>query len=476
MGLAKKKMFGRSSVRYPNLQKLIDRGVLLPIDVAYAEAQSSSKGENALAEHAALLSLLRSGALVLKKDLIEDPLLASMIEKEQMLPKYQQSENKIIDEIIRLLSFPKKDETTPPLESLTDEQNLALINAKTQPLSLITGGPGTGKTYTASHIVEALGLPTILTAPTGKAAANLEKNINFPVLCGTLHSLLKIRTPLDYYREIETLEAGLVIVDECSMIDPLLFARLLSSIGPETNVVLMGDVNQLPAVEGGSIFADLIDSQRIPTTTLTRCMRSDRKEILELAQSILKGDAEDIRSIDLGFGAGDLETIYNNLWNQVKDRDFGSFRILSTLRKGPLGVDALNRFLFEKFCSNTDQFPIMIKKNDPKTGLANGDTGILMSGGKALINDQEFLLSQLPSYEYAYCISVHKSQGSEYEQVLFIVPDGSESFGKEVIYTAVTRAKKILEIDGNPEQIAKALSRSSRKYSTLSSRLHINLN
>lgn len=468
MGLAKNKMFGKAKPRYPTLQKLIDQGTLLKVDVAYGESQAISEKE--IAHHAALLALLRQGHLVLRKELVEDPLLASLIDEELVLPKYLETEDVLINQIHRLLSLPEKQREISEVKFLTDEQNQALQNALTHPISLITGGPGTGKTYTAQKIVETLKQSTILTAPTGKAATNLEKNIDFPAVCKTLHSLLGIRSPLDYQNEVDLLEAELVIVDECSMIDPFLFARLLSAIGPNTHILLMGDVNQLPAVEGGSVFADLIDAAILPTTSLSKCMRSDRKEILQLAQNILTNEIKDIRTINLGFGENDLEKIYANLWSYVKDRDFESFRILSTLRKGPLGVDALNRFLYDKFSAISDQFPIMIRRNDPKTGLANGDTGMITQN-KATINNREFALAELPSFEYAYCISVHKSQGSEYDHVLFLIPEGSDNFGKEVIYTAVTRAKHKLDIDGKSEQIKKALSRSSRKISTLLGRL-----
>jgi exodeoxyribonuclease V alpha subunit len=155
----------------------------------------------------------------------------------------------------------------------------------------------------------------------------------------------------------------------------------------------------------------------------------------------------------------------------VKDRDFRKFRILSTLRKGPLGVDALNTILHERFSKQTNEFPIMIKRNDNRTGLSNGDTGILRGDEAHFSGDRRFALHELPPYEYAYCLSVHKSQGSEYEQVLFLIPDGSEAFGKEVLYTAVTRAKLSLDIDGNPTQIAAAMSRSSGKSSGICQKL-----
>ncbi|MBS0628668.1 MAG: AAA family ATPase [Verrucomicrobia bacterium] len=469
MGIAKEKLFGRPSKRWPKLQRLVEQGVLLTIDLAYAATQTDSEEE--AVTHAALLSLARQGHLRLSKELFTDPILTKFARDGAALPKSEYIEDQIVAQIKRLLLSSPAPKTAPLLSHLTTEQSDALQNVLSHPLSIITGGPGTGKTFTAAQIVKGLQATTILTAPTGKAASHLESQIDHPVRSGTLHSLLEVRGPLDYAKEVTPLDAELIIVDECSMIDPPLFARLLTAIGPDTRLVLMGDRNQLPAVEGGSIFADLIESNQIPTAELTKCMRSDRNEILNLAKAILDGTAEEIRTIDLGFADKDIESIYQRLWNHVKDRDFNRFRILSTLRKGPLGVDALNTYLFEKFSKITTQFPIMIRRNDSRTGLSNGDTGILKGQTATFSAGQQFSIHELPPFEYAYCISVHKSQGSEYEQVLFLVPDGSEAFGKEVLYTAVTRAKLKLEIDGNAEQIRAALSRSSGKISGICQKL-----
>ncbi len=473
MGLAKEKLFGtRKKTR---LERFVERGTLLEIDLAYARMQSPNGDEEELATHAALLMLLRQGHTRLAKESITDQELASLVQEGASLPKYAHFENQTVHHIGRLLSFPPQEGVATVNPQATDEQNQAIQNALRYPISLITGGPGTGKTFTASQIVQALDTKTLLTAPTGKAAAHLESKVDLPVEAATLHSLLGVRSPLDYTKEVLPLNADLVIVDECSMIDPPLFSRLLSAIGPRTSLVLMGDVNQLPAVEGGSVFADLIASKVIPMTTLTKCMRSDRTEILDVAQSILEGKAQDLRNIDLGFSTGDIETIYAKLWEHSKAQDFSKFRILSTLRKGPIGVDALNAFFFEKFSQNTDEFPIMIRRNDSRTGLCNGDTGLLIKGKEARFSDGRiFLVEELPPYDYAYCISVHKSQGSEYDHVLLLVPDGSEAFGKEVLYTAVTRAKTTLEIDGNPTQITAALQRSSGKISGIRDRLSSN--
>ncbi|NGX39821.1 MAG: RecBCD enzyme subunit RecD [Chlamydiae bacterium] len=489
LGFAKKKLFGVGKKSL--LKALVEKGVFLPLDLFYAKQQK----EHAPL-HALLFAMARKGHLcvTIKKgeiapplsELASDPqslsalqtLLHEVPEGTYSLPRMAALEESIAHGILRLLSFPSKEITASLHPEMTEEQALGLHNALTSPFSLITGGPGTGKTYTAKQIAAAFRQAgrekILLTAPTGKAASHL--GASFPdAESGTLHSFLRC------LEEGETLDADLIIVDESSMIDPLLFSELLGGVGPETALVLMGDADQLPAVEGGSLFADLIEEEEIeiPRIHLTKSHRSDRREILDLAASIVSGEPIPLCNIDLGFASRDLETIYTKLWEHTKSlfptdwlQNQNSFQILSTLRKGPLGSEALNHFFYEKFAKVTDQFPIMIIRNDIQTGLSNGDMGVLFGKEKALFpTGKEISYSSLPPYEYAYCISVHKSQGSEYDHVLFLVPEGSEAFGREVLYTAVTRARNKLEIDGDPRQIASALSRSSRKHSTLRERL-----
>lgn len=470
MGLAKNKLFGEKKSKWPLLSQLVKEKILLQMDLRYAELQVPDGTEKEAAIYAALFAMARKGHLYMDKTNVYElsPQLASFIpeEKRYYLPKFSHFEEEIVKHVKRLLSYKKQQRKMDPIEGLTDEQNQAVTNALSHPFSLITGGPGTGKTHTASAIVKAFNTSTILAAPTGKAAAHLKSKMPNGIEAKTLHSLLKVSGPWSYQKEVKPLKASLVIVDECSMIEPALFARLLEAIAPETTLVLMGDIHQLPAVQGGTIFADLISSNKVPITTLTKCMRSDRKEILDLAQSVLQGDGENMINIDLGFNQKDVNIIYEKLWNHVKKQNLEGFRILSTLRKGPLGVDALNALLYDKFSKTEDRFPIMITRNAPQMDLYNGDTGILVKDSHAIFLGKEPIsLSELPPFEYAYCISVHKSQGSEYDHVLFLVPDGSEAFGREVLYTAITRAKSKLEIDGNSEEIKKALKQTATKVS-----------
>jgi exodeoxyribonuclease V alpha subunit len=283
----------------------------------------------------------------------------------------------------------------------------------------------------------------------------------------------------------------LLLVDECSMIDAALFARLMRSVQGKTHLVLVGDPYQLPAVEGGSFFADLIASHALPTTFLTRPLRFGKSALVELAQAILEGKGDRIPFIPL---PDDMEW----LWEKVKGHfpkphaappesieGLNRFRILSALRRGPMGVEALNDYLMHRFQSlgkGGDYFaaPIMIARNDVRTGLCNGEMGLLIhqigsyEGDYALFEGGKRLpRAALPRFEYAYATSVHKSQGSEYDEVLVLLPEGSEAFGRELLYTAATRAKERLEIAGDPARIALMLKQLSGKISGVSEKLQV---
>ncbi len=418
---------------------------------------------------------------------------------------------------------------------LNREQKQAIAKAVQYSVSLLTGGPGTGKTFTASELVKTCissldekqkeQFRIILTAPTGKAATQLEGNLrkNFGMhiqLCsGTLHSILGIREN-NFEEETLPLFADLIIVDECSMIDAKIFSRLLSSIQEGTRLILIGDKNQLPAVEAGSVFADLLDAEIYPATHLTECLRSDRLEILTLAQNIQEGNAQaalefleknpDIKWIDLEEKEKVPSQFLADLWCEYKDRfpDFftvepsseeilshlGTFNILSCMRQGPLGANAFNHYFIGQYLKNASPnswwvAPIMITRNDYELELYNGDLGFLVrkitpdfSLKQLHIDNYAIFQSRngglkrisalaLPAFEYSYCLSVHKSQGSEYNEVLILFPTGSELFGREVLYTAVTRAKRKVSLAGNRELLLQAIHAKSRKTSGIPVRL-----
>ncbi len=392
-------------------------------------------------------------------------------------------ETQILENLHRLSRHSSSFKYAALPEGLTTEQAQALDITLSHSFSLITGGPGTGKTFVAKAIVQAMGpqAHVILTAPTGKAASRL-KQLNPTTTCGTLHAILGIRSERDLTLEGGFLQADLIIVDESSMIDLRLFAYFLRSIQTGTKVVLMGDGDQLPPVESGSIFFDLVG--RAPTAYLTRSMRSDRKEILDLAASIKQGRNEIacLTECDILKIAEENFPPSSDEGSSVKD--FERFRMLSSLREGPFGVRTLNQRIFDhmKQTARGKVFtvPILFIRTDYVQGVYNGETGVLVYvQGKAvyaLIPEKEGSLRKipvfhLPPYEYAYCLSIHKSQGSEFDKVLLFIPPGSEVFGREILYTGVTRARYEVQICSTPEVLNKTLTNLSRKKSGIPERI-----
>lgn len=501
--------------KWPFLWQLVESGHLLTIDYAFAEY---AKSEEEAALLAALMAFHRLGHLCLKIEKeeifpslelltpepkewekrirsVEGSPLAVREDNRFYLPKLWKYEQQFIQEIERLLKMPSRECGSHSFnEQLTPEQRHAVQNALCHPLSLVAGGPGTGKSFTAIQIAQAFlqeGKNAIfLAAPTGKAAANLEKRLP-GIHSSTLHALLELRSSKDLQKSPPWIHVDLLIVDECSMVDGALFAHLMKAVQGNTHLVLMGDPFQLPAVEGGSFFADLITCKNIPSTFLTRPLRFGKSALIELSQAILEGKGDRVPFIPL---PDDEEW----LWEKVRAHfpkpcalppenieGLNRFRLLSALRRGPMGVETLNEWLVRRFQSLGkvgDYFaaPIMIGRNDVRTGLCNGEMGLLVheigsyEGDYALFEGGKCLpRAQLPRFEYAYAISVHKSQGSEYDEVLVLLPEGAEAFGRELLYTAATRAKERLEIAGDPARIALMLRQLSGKISGVREKLGI---
>lgn len=343
------------------------------------------------------------------------------------------------------------------LDGLQPEQQTALLAAAKSSLTLITGGPGTGKTYTASRLIKAIqGHPKIiLAAPTGKAASHLQKTLGLDVPAKTLHAWLS---------KSSLLEADLIVVDEASMIDVQMMARLFAAVPSGARLVLLGDKYQLPPVESGGVFADLC-AFHPNTVELKTCLRTDLKEIIDLAVSVKAGDNILEHSNRL---VGD--PLHYLMQEISKDPNF---RVLSPLRHGPFGVETLNALIYKTLPFGP--IPIIITANDYKLELFNGETGVLHRQSKEgplkvgdyalFANGRRVPALLLPRYEYAYCMSVHKSQGSEFERVFLLLPDGAEKFGREVLYTGITRAKKELRFWGKDEIILQILQKECRRLS-----------
>lgn len=447
------------------------------------------------------------------------------------LQKNAQIESSIVEHLQRLqLATPMLELSAyTPDTRLNDEQSLAVEKGISSLLFFLTGGPGTGKTFTASFLikacVEAAGpleeFSVIVAAPTGKAAFHLGSSLRLQLpshvslRVGTIHHLLGKRR--DEEEELNVVCADLILVDESSMIDAPLFESFLSAIPSGCRVVFIGDKNQLPPVESGSIFADLVDSALLPSVELITSVRTDSKALLSIASRIIKGEEEGLietlqqESAWIDLERCDEEPLFDRLWQEYGDRftlflseqelhalpleqclalGKGHFAILSCIRKGELGIEAINQQCYQRVMQSAPfdawvLIPILITANHHDCDLYNSDQGVLLikKGGSPSCLDNTVLfpsheggvrtipLGSLRSFSFNYALSVHKSQGSEYEEVLILAPPGSEVFGREVLYTAVTRAKRKMVIASTQDLLLKTVRRTSRRWSGLQARL-----
>jgi exodeoxyribonuclease V alpha subunit len=551
-----------------SLSSFLDAGVLVPLDLFFAErVLSEEAGQRP--EHTAFLAVsfavFRQGHLAFSLEKMEETLktlpakcafdvqgLAQMVrhgaeslppccakvvqESEGMF--YMQKNGAYEQEIalhIRRLTragLPPISLADPP-GLLNTEQKAALENAAAHPMSLLFGGPGTGKTYTAAQVIHAFlaqdrehKMRIAIAAPTGKAVAQLDAYLRHHftddkrIRLGTCHALLGLKKETTGEPERNILFADLLLIDECSMIDVHVFTRLLASVLEGTRVILVGDPDQLPAVEAGSIFADLVtcaeESGLLPFAKLKRSLRSDRDEILSFAESIRRGNVEGVRHsldaspsdaivrVDVELKEPRAKKVHQYLYDAFKDQFISffahepastelntDFRLLSCMRQGPFGVDTLNSFFAAQFLKEAKEhsgwaIPILITRSDYGLQLFNGDAGFLIKRISSSLSlteasKEEYALFParaqkipalaLPAFEWGYCLSVHKSQGSEYDEVFVLIPEGSHVFGREVLYTAATRARRRVRIAGSLEQIEKVVQNSARKISGLSARL-----
>ena len=348
--------------------------------------------------------------------------------------------------------------------NLNEGQINAVVMGLSEGVMCLTGGPGTGKSYVIGEIVKRFGGSVCVCAPTGKAVSLLREKLDCEV--GTLHGALGIKGGKDILFGRKKLDYEMIIVDECSMIDVGLWATLFRNVKRGTRLILVGDHDQLPPVEAGTVFGELchyMKERERGYAHLGECMRSDRNEVLEMAKAVRQGKIIEY---------GKLERKVEEWKKEFKK---GGFRILSCLRRGLFGVEAINELMW-----GDGEIPIMITRTDKRMELSNGEMGILIkkNEGRALgkddvavFGDREFPAVLLPEFELAYCLSVHKSQGSEFDRVVLLVPKGAEVFGREILYTGITRAREEVKVLGDEGVVEECLKGSAEKMSGIRRRL-----
>jgi exodeoxyribonuclease V alpha subunit len=418
-------------------------------------------------------------------------------------------ETTILNHIQRLLSARpalRVDTSSLALPPQLNERQADVVrHALGHSLTIVTGGPGTGKTFTAGHVIKILAqlrpaaacLRVKIAAPTGKAADRLAQTVGamdqLEIESLTLHRLLSLQPGRNRLFEKRSILADLIVVDEASMIDASLFAHLLAAVSMGSRLILLGDADQLPPINGGGVFADLAEGIAIH---LDQCHRTKEENIQNIYEAARIGDVNALYTI--------LEPLPNNIieWAEpmlgplifdgrpsipeLFDR-FDRLRLISPLRKGQFGVDAINAAILRRQQQKLsfDQWwaaPIILTNNDSSLQLYNGSPGIVVGryrGGTIPYGNEEtilgdgrvFLLNQLPGYEFAFALSIHKSQGSEYEEVVCCLPHGSEEFAREALYTAVTRAKRLVRLAGDRDVLDSMLGARSRQENGLLERM-----
>ncbi|RJX19005.1 MAG: hypothetical protein C4575_09525 [Desulforudis sp.] len=396
------------------------------------------------------------------------------------------------------------------LNGLDKDQQRALSLALEQKVLVLTGGPGTGKTFTVNHILAAAGFEphdVALAAPTGKAARRMSETC-FGRQASTIHRLLEYsRTLRDFQRNQRfPLDQKLIIIDEASMIDAPLLAGLLAAVRPEARLILVGDKDQLPSVGPGNVFRDLIASRCLPVAELTQIHRQSEHSWIPVnarrinaGQALVQDPASEDFFVEFCDTAEEARAAVIRLAVETIPQKFGlspaDVQLLCPQKKGPLGVFELNDELqsllnppapgqeaFKGFRANDK---VIHLRNNYELEVMNGETGTVAAiaakngGAKAVRVDYgdrvvDYQGEDLDDLGLAYALTVHKSQGSEWPAV--IVPVHSHNafmLDRNLFYTAVTRGKRLVWVVANQRGLERAIKNNAaqRRYTSLALRL-----
>ena len=453
-------------------------------------------------------------------------------------------------------------------------QKIAAVTALLKQFCVISGGPGTGKTFTIAKIlallveqVQNVKYQILLATPTGKAAARLTVSLNnakahlncsdlvknaIPQDAYTIHRMLRVKrgSPYFHFNRENPLSADAVIIDEASMVDLALMSKLVQALPDTSKLVLIGDKDQLASVEAGAVLGDICDRNHTHGFSLNFCQQiqeltGDRikpsnemgnskpglhNTIVHLVKSYRFPETSSIGGLSRAVNLGDHKKALNllkannrqirlktagsphDLLRTLKDKiitgyreylianepgraieQFNRFKLLCALKTGPLGVNAINRLVEQVLSHNkliqidhlndTPWYkgrPVMITSNDYQLGLFNGDIGITLPDLESRGNElyvffpgasgdlRRFSPHVLPEHETVYAMTVHKSQGSEFENVVLVLPDrDSPVLTRELIYTAITRARESIWVLGNEAVMQAAISHRMERTSGL---------
>ncbi len=429
-------------------------------------------------------------------------------------PEYFIAEEYIAERLKSMINKPSKDDED--IDSIITQceqergityatlQKKAMVEAFRNNVFILTGGPGTGKTTTLNTIIELFeksGKKVSVAAPTGRAAKRLTELTGKEAR--TIHRLLEVEFTTDNSlvfarHEGNPLESDVVIIDEMSMVDSLLFSSLLKGMKQSCKLIMVGDFNQLPSVGAGNVLQDLRYSDVIPTVELTQIFRQAATSLIVTnAHLIIKGEMPDISRKDNDFffmssnnGSQISQTIVE-LCSKRLPNTYGfspteHIQVLSPTRKGEIGTIEINKNLQrainppspekaefnqvtytfregDKVMQIKNNYDIPWKRDGENgAGIFNGDIGIIKmidKGSKTVAIDFEgrvsyYSFDMANELELAYAVTVHKSQGSEFDAIILPIYGGFDKlYFRNLLYTAVTRAKKLLIIIGSKQRL-----------------------
>lgn len=391
---------------------------------------------------------------------------------------------------------------------LADKQREAVEKSLQSGMTVITGGPGTGKTTVVQTIIrlaEQEGLRILLCAPTGRAAKRLAETTQRKAK--TIHRLLVPdghvgAMQVFEYNETKMLPADLVIVDEVSMLDMEMMYHLLSALKPQCRCILVGDADQLPSVGAGAVLHDIIASGQVPVVRLDTIFRQKEGGLIVTNAHLINSGRLPVVNEDTEFrfveidneadGAEKISALYNSELLETGDKF--AVQVLSPMYKNPCGVDNLNQLIQGRFNPPAEGKAelkgknvvfrvgdkVMQKHNDYEKGVFNGDMGEIFAIQKDMVyvrypeQDVKYEGQEVDEITLAYAITVHKSQGSEYHTVIMVLVNSHAiMLQRNLFYTAVTRAKRKVILVGTKRAVQTAVQnqRTSRRFTLLIPRL-----
>ena len=489
MGIEKDRFIRlRSGILY-TLNKLAESGHCYAVREQLIEKASQLLEVDALKLEITLDEMIRTDDVIKEDEAI-------------YLPPFYFSETGCAKSMLHLLASDRKIRVNPQeivkkvvsqSEISYDEIQMEAINtAISSKIMVLTGGPGTGKTTTTMGIISAyrmVGCKILLAAPTGRAAKRMSEATGMEAK--TIHRLLEFKPPEGYQKnEDKPLDGDVLILDECSMVDVILMYNLLKAIPEHMSLILVGDTDQLPSVGAGNVLKDVMDSGRIPVVRLTRIFRQAQgSRIIMNAHRINKGEAIDMRGgkeSDFFFASKEsneevVETLVKyctqNLPRYYHVDAFRDIQVLTPMQRGTCGAANLNQVLQEAM-NPTRIFlhrggtqyrlrdKVMQIRNDYDKEVFNGDIGTVtkvdMEERELTVDfdgrDVVYDVTELDELVLAYAVTIHKAQGSEYPIV--VMPFTMSHFvmlQRNLLYTGVTRAKKILVLIGEKKAVYYAI-------------------